>query len=119
MKNVEKTYPSSSAENCIQNHSFLQVADIVTSINGRDAGKQFIVIGTDADYSLIANGKGRRLEKPKRKKCKHLKLESKADDLITEKLTKGDKVTNNEIRRVLAGYAAELSNEGGMQDAKR
>jgi len=105
----------------------LQVADIVISINGRDAGKRFIVIETDEVYSLIADGKGRRLEKPKRKKNKHLKFESKAEGQIAEKLQKGEKITNNEIRRFLAsyatvsqeGYSAENHDEGGMQDAKR
>ena len=97
----------------------LRIADIVISINGRDAGKRFIVIETDEEYSLIADGKGRRLEKPKRKKNKHLKLEEKADDLIADKLQKGEKITNSEIRRFLAGYAAENCSKGGMQDAKR
>jgi len=97
----------------------MTVADIVISKNGRDAGKRFIVIETDNEYSMIADGKGRRLEKPKRKKTKHLEFEDKADDLIAEKLKKGEKVTNNEIRRYLAGFAAESCREGGMQDAKR
>ena len=97
----------------------MSVADIVISINGRDAGKRFIVIGTDAEYSLIADGKGRRYEKPKRKKNKHLKFEDKAESLIAEKLNGGEKITNNEIRRYLAGYAAEICGEGGMQNAKR
>jgi len=91
----------------------MNIADIVISINGRDAGKRFIVIGTDAEYSLIADGKGRRYEKPKRKKNKHLKFEDKANDLIAEKLAEGEKITNNELRRFLAGYATEKSNEGG------
>ena len=97
----------------------MNIADIVISINGRDAGKLFIVIGTDNEYSLIANGKNRRYEKPKRKKNKHLKFENKADSLITEKLIEGGKVTNNEIRRFLAEYTAEKFGEGGKQDAKR
>jgi len=97
----------------------MNIADIVISVNGRDAGKRFIVIGTDAEYSQIADGKGRRYESPKRKKSKHLKLEGQADGLLAEKLDKGEKVTNNEIRRFLAGYAAKQCSEGGMQDAKR
>jgi len=97
----------------------MNIADIVISINGRDAGKRFIVIETDGEYSLIADGKGRRFEKPKRKKNKHLRYETKADDLIKDKLTEGEKITNNEIRRFLAGYAAELNKEGGMPNAKR
>ena len=97
----------------------MKVADIVISVNGRDAGKRFIVIGLDEEYSLIADGKGRRLEKPKRKKNKHLVLESKADSQIVERLADGGKITNSEIRRFLAGYAANQSSEGGIEDAKR
>jgi len=105
----------------------LQIADIVVSLNGRDAGKRFIVIETDNEYSLIADGKGRRLEKPKRKKNKHLEFEDKADNFIAEKLQEGEKITNNEIRRFLAAFTAESHEgataenckEGGMQDAKR
>jgi len=94
-------------------------ADIVISVNGRDAGKRFIVIGTDNGYSLIADGKGRRYEKPKRKKNKHLMFESKSTGNIAEKLTEGEKITNNEIRRFLAEYTEEKNSEGGMQNAKR
>ncbi|MCL2124927.1 MAG: KOW domain-containing RNA-binding protein [Oscillospiraceae bacterium] len=89
-------------------------ADVVVSRNGRDEGKRFIVIDTDGEYSLIADGKGRRVDKPKRKKNKHLKLEDRADSHITDKLTSGEKVTNNEIRRALAQYAADRADEGGM-----
>ena len=97
----------------------MKVADIVISLNGRDAGKRFIVISTEDGYSLIADGKGRRYEKPKRKKNKHIRFEEKAGGLIADKLSSGGKLTNNEIRRFLAGYAAHRCNEGGMQDAKR
>ena len=111
MKEQEKT-PSSSPPKS------LCIADIVVSLNGRDAGKRFIVIGTDPVYSLIADGKGRRYEKPKKKKNKHLKFEDKADSYITEKLEKGDRITNNEIRRFLAAYRAKEHDEGGMLNAK-
>jgi len=86
----------------------------VISLNGRDAGKRFIVISQEDEYSLIADGKGRRYEKPKRKKNKHLKLEDKASSKIADKLTGGEKVTNNEIRITLAAYAAEHKSKGGM-----
>ena len=97
----------------------MNVADIVISLNGRDAGKRFIVIAIEDEYALIADGKGRRLEKPKRKKTRHLRLEDKANSLIAEKLAANEKITNNEIRRILAGSTEENSSEGGMQDAKR
>jgi ribosomal protein L14E/L6E/L27E len=102
----------------------IEKADIVISLNGRDAGKRFIVIETDGEYSLIADGKVRRYEKPKRKKNKHIKFEEKADSFITEKLKGNGKITNNEIKRFLATFAAEClnapsSNEGGMQKCQK
>ena len=92
----------------------IEKADVVISLNGRDEGKRFLVIGVEDEYSLIADGKGRRIEKPKRKKNKHLKLEEKAGSQIAAKLLGGEKVTNNEIRRALAEFAAAREGNGGM-----
>jgi len=92
----------------------MKKADVVLSLNGRDKGKRFLVIGTDGEYSLLADGKSRRIEKPKRKKNRHLELEDKLDSHIAGKLQGGERVTNNEIRRALAQYAAAHKEEGGM-----
>ena len=93
----------------------IEIADVVISLNGRDKGKRFLVIGTDDEYSLLADGKGRRVEKPKRKKNKHIKLENKADGDIAAKLQSNGKVSNSEIRRALAGAGSSSKEEGGMQ----
>jgi len=92
----------------------IEKADVVISINGRDEGKRFLVIATEDGYSLLADGKGRRVEKPKRKKNKHLKFEDKGDGQIAEKIRNDEKVTNNEIRRALAAFAAARTGAGGM-----
>ena len=92
----------------------IEVSDIVISLGGRDEGKRFIVVGTQEDYSLLADGKLRKIESPKRKNNKHLKLEDKAGGPIAGKLISGEKVTNSEIRRALAQYAADRGEKGGM-----
>ena len=79
-------------------------ADIVLSINGRDAGKYFLVIETQTGYSFLADGKGRKIGKPKKKKNKHLKLEDKATGIIASKIINGEVVTNNEIKKALAMF---------------
>lgn len=94
----------------------MNIADIVISRNGRDAGKRFYVIGVENEYSLIADGKGRRLEKPKKKKNKHLMFEDKASGIVAEKLEKGEKITNNELRRALAEYS---ENKGGVPKCQK
>jgi len=88
-------------------------AEIVIPINGRDAGKRFIVIDTQDEYSFLADGKGRRVETPKRKKNKHVRPEGKLSGPIAEKLIEGEKITNSEIRRVLS-TPVDGGEKGGM-----
>ena len=90
----------------------IEIADIVISLNGRDEGKRFLVVDAGDEYSLIADGKGRKIDKPKRKKNKHLIFEDKGTGPIAAKLINREKVTNNELRRALAQYADV--GKGGM-----
>ena len=95
--------------------SDLNIADVVMSTAGRDQGKLFYVIGTDPVYLTLANGKDRTLEKPKRKKRKHIQKVLRSETRVAEKLRQGDKVLNSELRRDLAYFSRELqgNNLGG------
>ena len=95
--------------------SELNIADVVRSTAGRDQGKLFYVIGTDPVYLTLANGKDRTLEKPKRKKRKHIQKVLRSETRVAEKLRLGDKVLNSELRRDLAYLSRELqaNNLGG------
>lgn len=94
----------------------INVADVVISLNGRDAGKYFCVISTDDEYSMISDGKGRRLEKPKKKKNKHIKRDGNLSGNTADKLKGSDKVTNNELRRALAEYR---ETKGGVSKCQK
>ena len=78
------------------------IADVVESAAGRDTGNLFYVVGTEGEYLLLANGKDRSLEQPKRKKRKHAMKVLRSDTRVAEKLRAGDKVLNSELRRDLA-----------------
>ena len=90
-------------------------ADIVISLAGRDQGKLFYVIETDGMYVTIADGKGRKLENPKRKKLKHVRIVSRTDSRVAQKIASGDKVLNSELRRDLAAFGQGFNsqNQGG------
>ena len=90
-------------------------SDIVESTAGRDKGLLFYVIGTDGAYVLIANGRQRRLEHPKRKKLKHVRKVPRAETRVAAKIRSGDKVLNSELRRELAvfGQTFNSQNQGG------
>ena len=92
----------------------INVSDIVLSLNGREAGQHFVVLAVDGEYLLLADGRGRRAEKPKRKKAKHTRLiVSSGTTRVSEKLWNGEKVTNAELRRELLSCGSDT--EGGMQ----
>lgn len=79
------------------------LGQLVYSKAGRDAGRKFIIVDDiDVTYVAIADGDLRRIEKPKKKKIKHLELTGVVVDFISEKLKQKVKVTNSEIRKALA-----------------
>ena len=91
------------------------VSDVVLSTTGRDKGKIFYVIGMDEEMLLLANGKDRTLDKPKRKKQKHVQKVLRSETRVAAKLLSGDKVLNSELRKELAFLSRELqsNNLGG------
>ena len=91
------------------------ISDVVVSTAGRDQGDWFYVIGAEPDYLILADGKGRTLEKPKRKKRKHVRKVLRSETRVAAKLLSGDKVLNGELRRDLAFLAREMqaNNLGG------
>ena len=93
----------------------IHLSDIVRSTAGRDKGKLFFVLETEDQFALLADGKSRKLEHPKRKKRTHFTLVSGCDLRVAEKIRNGEKVTNSELRKTLAQFASEsLGEEGGM-----
>ena len=91
------------------------ISDVVVSTAGHDQGEIFYVIGMDDQYLYLANGKDRSLDKPKRKKRKHVQMVLRSETRVVEKLIQGDKVLNSELRRDLAFHAKEMqaNNLGG------
>ena len=90
-------------------------SDIIESLAGRDKGKLFYVIETEENFVLIADGRGRKLENPKRKKLKHVRRVSRTETRVAAKILNGDKVLNSELRRDLATFGQQFNsqNQGG------
>ena len=89
-------------------------SSLIVSKAGRDKGQLFYVIDTDEQYVYLADGKSRRLEKPKRKKRKHVEQVPRTESRIAEKIRNGAKVLNSELRKELASIGQKQSqNQGG------
>ena len=89
-------------------------SSLIVSKAGRDKGQLFYVIDTDEQYVYLVDGKSRKLEKPKRKKRKHIEQIPRTESRIAEKIRNGEKVLNSELRKELASLGQKQSqNQGG------
>ena len=83
-------------------------SNIVRSDAGRDKGKLFIVLAVEGEFLLLADGKSRKVENPKRKKRRHVLFVSAEETRLADKLKRGEKITNSELRRTLAIFREEV-----------
>lgn len=80
---------------------------IVRSIAGHDKGELFCVIGQEENFFLLADGKGRKVAQPKRKKQSHVDIVCQAtpsDDTIIQMLRRHEPVSDRALRRWLAAF---------------
>lgn len=90
------------------------LGQVVYSRAGRDSGRMFLVSAlVDESYVLIVDGDLRRIEKPKKKKIKHLKSTGYILEPLKEKFESGLKVNNSEIRKALEDVKKNL--EGAQE----
>jgi ribosomal protein L14E/L6E/L27E len=72
---------------------------VVKACAGRDSDGYFVVIACDdLGFCYIANGKSRKLDKPKKKNVKHLQFTKTVVDLSG--------MTDKQLRKLLASYTA-------------
>jgi ribosomal protein L14E/L6E/L27E len=78
------------------------IGRVAYSRAGRDKGRLFIVIGVvDEDFVLISDGDLRPVEKPKKKRIKHLKYTDLMAEDIVEILRNGKTPLNADIQKAI------------------
>lgn len=81
----------------------ISIGQVVHSRAGRDKGRSFIVVSlVDEEYVLIADGDLRKINKPKKKKIKHLVLHDLYAEDIKAMLLNNQKVTDADLRKALS-----------------
>jgi ribosomal protein L14E/L6E/L27E len=82
-----------------------QIGRVVYSKAGRDKGRFFMVIGVlNEEYVYISDGSLRFVEKPKKKKVKHLVFTNEVADEVRIELLAGNEVSNLIIRKFLQSH---------------
>lgn len=69
---------------------------IVVSTAGRDKDRYFVVLSVENEYCYLADGKVRKVDMPKKKKIKHLRVTEFFLNEIAEQT-----VTNSMIKRLI------------------
>lgn len=83
------------------------IGRVVISKAGRDAGELFVIIAIlDEKYVYISNGSQRTIEKPKKKKIKHLEYTEVIAEQISDTIISDKRLTNSEIKKFLGSHQA-------------
>ena len=88
-----------------------QTGTVVLATAGRDQEGLFFVVGQSGNDLLLANGKRRTFQHPKRKSVKHLcPVEMNGfDHPVIGKLKQGTPVSDRELRQALAAFKEGIS----------
>lgn len=69
------------------------------SMAGHDKGKMYVIIKDEGEYFYLSDGVNRPVEKPKKKKKKHVQpVKSGVDKAIADKLQNEETIYNEEIK---------------------
>lgn len=74
----------------------MKAGSIVVATAGKDRGRQFLVLEVKDGMAYIANGRRRKVQKPKKKSLKHLKLIDTSDAILQ------GEVTNRILRKTIS-----------------
>lgn len=80
----------------------MNVGDIVKSLSGRDENGYFLVISVVDGYAVVADGKTRKINNPKRKNLKHVEtvMENALPEIV-ERINRGEPVGNEVLRKAI------------------
>ena len=79
----------------------MRVGDIVISICGHDMGEWYIVKSVQNEFVYLIDGKNKPIEKPKKKKIKHIVKANYFAEEIAQKLLNEKYIQNAEVRKAI------------------
>jgi ribosomal protein L14E/L6E/L27E len=78
--------------------------EIVLSLKGHDAGGLLCVLDARDGFATVADGKGRKLATPKRKRERHLRRVGTSAHPAILGLQRGESVSDRALRQALAAF---------------
>jgi ribosomal protein L14E/L6E/L27E len=92
------------------------VGRLVISRAGRDKGKPFVVLKVINDrFIMVADGDLRKIANPKMKNVKHLQVTSKGLPEVAMTLSRGEKLENHRLRKLIRSLWSDYLEENGKE----
>ena len=73
------------------------------SLAGHDKDTVYVIIEIDNEYVYLSDGKNKTVDRPKKKKLKHIQIIKKKDSIIE---SKHKNVINEDIKRAIKLYCS-------------
>ncbi len=73
---------------------------------GHDSGKCYVIILSDEEYVYLVDGRIRTIDRPKKKKKKHVKMLAGFDPVLADKVL-ARSVINEEIKRAIKSITTQ------------
>ena len=80
------------------------IGKFATAKAGHDKTKRYIILNEDLEYVYLVDGDLKPLDKPKKKRKKHIQIINKVDEIIQNKLETKQIIYNEDIKRAIKLY---------------
>lgn len=85
----------------------IQLGSVVRALAGREKNSFYVAVGIHDGFVEIADGKERKLQKPKRKNIKHISPVNSVIDI--------SELTNKKLRKLINEFKTQSSNSADRQ----
>lgn len=89
----------------------MKVADVVISKKGKYDGEWFFVVDVQDGFAYLADGKGRKITKPKKKNVLHLEKTGFSSEAVREKIENGSNTVDALMRAELKRFKFMLKSK--------
>ena len=87
-----------------------EVGMLAKSLAGHDFGKLYVIIKSEEEYVYLVDGITRTVDKPKRKKKKHVQVIREIQQTVVDKIQNNQIIQNEEIKRIIKLKSLEGGN---------
>lgn len=88
---------------------------LARSTAGHDQGRLYVIIRMEAEYVWLADGILRTVEKPKKKKIRHIQVIHQYADPVKEALSRKEPLRNEPIKQIIQSESRKRQEDKNVE----